>query len=164
MKTLIFTLLASSISGFVTFFTVIAKKFGILSSLSYSDHEFKSGWAFPAFTWWCSVPIILIGILAPQLSDLQSILVSFSGIMWAIVGAEPSSKNVGVDKDTHVAGAFGAGLLAYIFVATTHYWYIVIPALLISGYMYWKKTKNHTTWIETIAYVVNVIGLYLFLR
>ena len=164
MNILIMILLAISVIGFATFFTVIVKKFGMLSSLSYSDHEFKSGWAFPAFTWWCSVPIILIGILAPQFSNLQSVLVSFSGIFWAIVGAEPSSKNVGVDKDTHVAGAFGAGLLAYIFVATTHYWYIIIPSLFISAYIYWKKTKNHTTWIETIAYVANILGLYLFFK
>jgi len=165
MKALILILLTTSLAGFVTFFTAIVRKFGMLTSLSHSDYEFKSSWAFPAFTWWCSVPIVFVGILAHtrQLSDWQAILVVFSGVMWIVVGAEPSSKNEGVDKDTHVAGAFGAGLLAYAFVATTHYWFIIIPALLVSGYMYFRKTKNHTWWIETIAYAANVLGLYLFL-
>ena len=157
-------LLAISLYGFISFFTSIVVKFGMLSSLSHSDYHFKSPWAFSYFTWWCSIPIILIGVLAPQLTDLQSVLVTFSGGLWVMVGAEPSSKNVGVDKDVHNACAFGAGLLGYILIATTPYWYIAPIALVPSIVMYIKKTKNHTTWLETIAYVVNVLGLYLILR
>ena len=163
MKTLIMILLAISVIGFATFFTVIIKKFGVLRSISASDYEFTNPWAFTAFTWWCSFPIIMIGVLGP-FNHVQAILITFSGISWAIVGAAPAAKNMGMEKDVHVIGAMGACFLAYAFVGSSPYWYIIIPAIAGTLYLWIKKTSNHTWWIETIAYAVNVLGLYLFLR
>jgi len=165
MKELI--LLTTSVIGFITFFAVIAIKFGILKSISASDYEFKSMWAFTIFTWWCSVPLIFAGILGP-FTNLQRLLVTFSGIFWMLVGAAPSSKNIDVEKPIHNIGASGAGFTAYSFsllvaIKVPYLWFVVAPSLVIITYMYLKKTKNHTWWIETIAYVANILVLYLFL-
>jgi hypothetical protein len=151
-------LLAVSVTSFVAFIATIIKNFGVLNTISASDFKFNNPWSFTAFTWACSLPLVAIGVLE------QSLLITFAGLSWAIVGAAPTAKNAGMEKEVHVIGAISAAVLGYTFVASTPYWYVIVPAIVASVIMWWRKVKNSTFWIETIAVVANSLGILLNYR
>ncbi len=150
-------LLLASIVGFIIFMWVIIRKFGLISSISYSHWLFKSPWTFSIFTWICSFPIIIMGILS------SSLLLALSGIFWAFVGCAPGAKDYDMEDSVHVAGAFGAILFGYAYILSLGYWWIVIPATIFIGIIWWRKIQNHTFWIEFTAFITNGLGLFLYL-
>jgi len=147
---LILTLISTII--FTTYVVCIWKKFGVLRSISASFERLIHKEWFLVFTWGTAIFLMLAG--ESGLSFGAGIFLMFSGI--SIRGKYLS------DELIHMIGATGAIFLGYLFVWLNCdlLWLASIGAG--ANILMWiSKFKNHTWWIEVLAFYVIIAGLFI---
>lgn len=136
---------------FVTYVLPVTIKFGVLQSISHSYKRITNKIWYTLFMWGIAIPLFPV--------------VSYSGwFFFAGAGLIFSGIAVGGNADitikVHVAGATGAiacGIAGMVF-SLHEYWLAIITTALI-GVLYFTKLKNHTYWIEVIAYAAIIYAL-----
>ncbi len=138
-------LLSIAFVAFISYFTWVWSKYGILPSISDSYYHSHNNFLFWAFLIGVSVPIILVG---------DSTLTFFAGSFLCFTATAPAFRQK-VEGIVHVVGATGGILLGTIsMVVDMNFW---IPAAIMVLFTVGAtvfKLKNHTWWIETMAFIL----------
>lgn len=140
---------------FVVYVFGVWMKYGILPSISHSYYEHYEKWLFFLFMLGIGLPITLMA---------TSGLLFFSGVLFILCGCAPAFKynKYSLEDELHVIGAEGGISLAILALVITYGQWWVLPTMLIpTGYMMKKKVKNHTWWIEILAFVIIALGFIL---
>jgi hypothetical protein len=144
---------------FVTYVTYITYRFGVLPSISesfYKLNEFRKGHFFTFFCFALSTTMVLE-------SYKSSPLYFFSGVGLAFVGVATRFKWSGAHTNiVHYLGAFVGivSALAALYFESGMW----IPATLfafITALIVLFKIKNATFWIEIVAFLLIITGLFL---
>jgi hypothetical protein len=139
---------------------------GVKKSISDTFFDIKHPILFRLFIWGISVPLIIY-------STNYSTGLFIAGLLIMAVGFAAGFKGDGhkVESRNHVIGATGGILAAYSgfgiefvcwksFYMDLYFWAIVafiVPTII----MMVRQTKNHTTWIEVIAYNIVILTLII---
>jgi hypothetical protein len=144
---------------FVIYVTYITYRFGLLPSISeshYKLNEFRQGYIFTIFCWSLATTMVLQ-------SDQSSPFYFFSGMGLAFVGAATQFKWTGAN--THIVHYLGAFIGIACALAALYFesgmW---LPATLftfITAIIILFKAKNATFWIEIVAFLLIITGLFL---
>lgn len=153
VKLLIFVVLS-----FVGYISFIVNKYGVLPSISESYYKMKSdklfgGGLFTLFIWSLSLPLIIIG---------DTPLMFFAGAFLSFVGAASAFKDLKMTKRVHTIGAVGGigfGFLSMILDFQLNE--ITFFMLLGSLILYLLKIKNLIWWVEILAFVLIILGLFI---
>lgn len=148
------TLLLFSLIIFFSYLIYVYKNHGILSSISASYYVIKHKILFLLWTWGSALPLIILG---------EHGLSFFAGGFLMFVGVASNTRvNDKMVSVIHIVGATGAIILGYLFLwFDLHLWWLVLISLVPLFYMYLTKLKNHTWWIEVLAYMTVIIGLLI---
>jgi len=148
-----------SLSIFTAYVLYIALRYGVLRSISASYHKLTLAekWLFTLSTWGYVIPLVLAGL---GQSTYQDILLFFAGFLLSTVGVMADDKSE-TQKKWHTIGAEGGILLAFIWILTTPFWFVAVPSLVGIFLMIKLKLKNHTWWVETLAYFTILFSIYL---
>jgi hypothetical protein len=111
---------------------------------------------FTVATWGYAFPLIIAAAPLNVVPDGTALLF-FAGGLICFVGAAPDFR--GIDKGFHSVFAEGGIAFALVWMLLFHYWLIAVIAILSIAYLYWKQLKNHTWWIEVIAYASIILAL-----
>lgn len=142
-----------SFTVFTSFLIYVYRKHGILSSISTSYYVLKNKWMFRLFTFASALPLMFI-----DQNDLLVAAVTF----WLYVGVAADIRQDKITSSVHVAGATGCIVLGYAYLTfTLGLWWLTAVSLIPLGYMYFTKMKNHTWWIEALAYYTIITGLVI---
>jgi len=161
MKTFNLILIGISLLVFSGYFLFCYKRWGILKSISQSYFQLAQNekWLFTFFMWTIALPLMIVG---------HTFLSVMAGVFLCYTGAAGDTKDDKASENVHVIGATGAIILGYSFLMhlsvnlkSVPLFVITLVCILASLFMYWEKTKNHTTWIEGIAYYAFVTGLLI---
>lgn len=153
VKLLIFVVLS-----FVGYISFIVNKYGVLPSISESYYKMKGdklfgGGLFTLFIWSLSLPLIIIG---------DTPLMFFAGAFLSFVGAATAFKDLKMTKRVHTIGAVGGigfGFLSMILDFQLNE--ITFFMLLGSLILYLLKIKNLIWWVEILAFVLIILGLFI---
>lgn len=153
VKLLIFVVLS-----FVGYISFIVNKYGVLPSISESYYKMKGdklfgGGLFTLFIWSLSLPLIIIG---------DTPLMFFAGAFLSFVGAASAFKDLKMTKRVHTIGAVGGigfGFLSMILDFQLNE--ITFFMLLGSLILYLLKIKNLIWWVEILAFVLIILGLFI---
>ncbi len=153
VKLLIFVVLS-----FVGYISFIVNKYGVLPSISESYYKMKDdklfgGGLFTLFIWSLSLPLIIIG---------DTPLMFFAGAFLSFVGAASAFKDLKMTKRVHTIGAVGGigfGFLSMIidFQLFELTYFMVVLSLSL----FLLKTKNLIWWVEILAFVLIILGLFI---
>ena len=125
-----------------------------MSSISASYYVIKHKTWFLFWTWGSAFPLIILG---------ETGLSFFAGGFLMFVGvASNTYVNDKMVWFVHVVGATGAIVLGYAYLCIDlHLWWLAVISLIPLFYMWLTKMKNHTWWIEVLAYFTFIIGLLI---
>ena len=144
---------------FVTYVTYITYRFGVLPSISeshYKLNEFRQGYFFTIFCWALATTMVLQ-------SDQSSPLYFFSGMGLAFVGVATHFKWNGAHTNiVHYLGAFVgivSALAALYF--ESNMWHPATLFALLTAIIVLFKIKNATFWIEIVAFLIIITGLFI---
>lgn len=153
VKLLIFVVLS-----FVGYISFIVNRYGVLPSISESYYKMKDdklfgGSLFTLFIWSLSLPLIIIG---------NTPLMFFAGAFLSFVGAASAFKDLKMTKRVHNIGAIGGigfGFLSMIidFQLFELTYFMVVLSLSL----FLLKIKNLIWWVEILAFVLIIIGLFI---
>jgi len=140
---------------FTDYVAYITVKLGWLKSISDSWYHLKEKdrWFFTLSLWGFSIFLAIAG-------DTLLTFLAAAGICFA--GAAADGRHVKITETVHVIGATGGiilGILALIF--DFHLW---VPALILSIFsilVMEQNMRNHTFWIEVVAYYTIWLGILL---
>jgi hypothetical protein len=143
---------------FVTYVAYITNRFGVLPSISesyYKLNESRQGYFFTIFCWALAVTMVLK-------ADNSSPLYFYSGVGLAFVGAATQFKWTKAGTDiAHYLGAFiGIECALIALWVESNIWPQVLFTF-ITAIIVLFKIKNATFWIEIVAFVSIIIGLFL---
>ena len=148
-------LLGTTISTitFISYVLFITLKYGVLPSISDSYYKHNSKLLFFMFMLGVGLPITLMA---------TSGLMFFSGALFILCGCAPAFKinKYSFEDEIHSFGALGGVSLLLSYFASIHY---CLPIILIASIgipIYFIKPKNKTFWIEIIAFISILTGLY----
>jgi len=144
-----------SLVVFISYLAYVLIKYGIQRSISDSYYRLTKidGWMFTIATWGYSFPLIFA-------ANGDGILF-LAGVLICAVGAAPDA--TGADKGFHSAFAEG-GIAVALAWMIFHVWFVAVPTILLIALIYYKKYRNHTWWIEVVAYLSIVLSIYLNLK
>jgi hypothetical protein len=153
VKLLIFVVLS-----FVGYISFIVNRYGVLPSISESYYKMKDdklfgGSLFTLFIWSLSLPLIIIG---------DTPLMFFAGAFLSFVGAASAFKDLKMTKRVHTIGAVGGigfGFLSMVLDFQLNE--ITFFMLLGSLILYLLKIKNLIWWVEILAFVLIILGLFI---
>lgn len=148
-------LLGTTISTitFISYVLFITLKYGVLPSISDSYYKHNSKLLFFLFMLGVGLPITLMA---------SSGLMFFSGVLFILCGCAPAFKSdkYSLEDDVHKVGALGGICLLLCYFIISHFYLPIILAILIEFPVYLLNPKNKTFWLEIIAFVTLIIGLY----
>lgn len=151
-------LLIFVVLSFIGYLSFIVNRYGVLPSISDSYYEMKKnkfygGALFTLFVWSLSIPIIIIG---------STPLMFFAGAFLAFVGAAAAFEDLEMTKRVHTIGAVGGigfGFLSMVLdFQLNEITYFMLLASLI---LYLLKIKNLIWWVEVLAFVLIILGLFI---
>lgn len=142
---------------FISYLSYILIRYKIQPSISDSYYRLTGidRWLFTLSTWGYTVPLVASVVTWTKWTDL---LIVFAGGLLCMVGIFPDFR---ITKRFHEIGAEGGILLAFIWILTTPIWFIAIPSILIIAFLFWRKPRNHTFWIEVLSYFSILTSIYL---
>jgi hypothetical protein len=152
MDTLNIVLLSYVIVVFLSYVIGIWSKFGILNSISESAYHIKNKALFTLFIWSVSIPIMIVGSTG---------LMFMAGALLAFVGASPMFKE-DMEGKVHVVGATGGIMLGFAgMILNFGLWPLAViqGAFTLGAILF--KLKNHTWWIEVLAFILIIAGLVI---
>lgn len=151
-------LLIFVVLSFVGYISFIINRYGVLPSISESYYKMKNdnlfgGGLFTLFIWSLSFPLIIVG---------NTSLMFFAGAFLAFVGAATAFKDLEMTKRVHTIGAVGGigfGFLSMVLdFQLNEITYFMLLASLI---LYLLKIKNLIWWVEVLAFVLIILGLFI---
>lgn len=152
---------------FVTYVLYIYFKYGVLPSISHSSYVHKKPMLFFSFMSALGISLAVFGYI--QDDKWYNFLPTIAGVLFVICGCSPffyrktfSGDSNAFESKLHAIGATGGivVMLAYLLIAYCSIWPIV--AVGIPTYIMMKKNvKNHTWWIEIIAFTAISIRLFM---
>ena len=151
-------LLIFVVLSFVGYISFIINRYGVLPSISESYYKMKNdnlfgGGLFTLFIWSLSFPLIIVG---------NTSLMFFAGAFLAFVGAATAFKDLKMTRRVHNIGAIGGigfGFLSMIIdFKLNEITYFMLLASLI---LYLLKIKNLIWWVEVLAFVLIILGLFI---
>jgi len=154
MKIRLYSAIAS-ILIFTGYIIYIRVKYGQLKSISASWYWLNSSqkWLFTLALWGFTLPLSIAG-------NTALFFLAAGGICFT--GAAADTKSLSMTEHVHTIGATGGIILGMgALLIDFHLWYIFLPFFLFSIYMIKKNIRNHTYWIETIAYYTIWIAILL---
>ena len=146
------------IGVFSIYFYFITKSFGVLDSISLSFYKLEEqkrnrGWWFLAFAWGLGFPMV--------------VFLEFSGLFMIpifcvlLLGAAPQYKRK-MTETVHLIGALGSLGSALILIGIVFgNWWCIGGVLAAIGLLRIFKTRNLTTWEETVAFIGTCVGLLI---
>ncbi len=142
--------------------------YGMTRSISAIYYKLKQNqkWIFTATLCGLALPLVAsAAISAIQAGTANavwsSVLIAMSGTAICFTGFAGDARSDEIIEKVHVIGATGGMFLAGAGLLFTSAWFLVVPMALISGFLYWKKVKNHTYWIELNCFTWVLIGLIM---
>ena len=148
-------LLLVSLIIFVGYVSYVWISVGVLNSVSDSVHRVKYTIFFILTMMLMPIPLMIVG---------STPLMFFAGAFICFVGAAPCIIQTDMEEKIHVIGATGGIILgtASIWI-DLHLWYLSIGMMVFALYSCskWNKIKNHTWWIEIVAFVLMIFALFL---
>lgn len=134
-------------------------RYGIQESISDSWYRLtmENKALFTIATWGYVVPLVLAGVSGNTYQDL---ILFAAGILLGLVGVFPDFKLPG-QRRFHVVGAEGGITVGFIWMLVTGFWYLSILGVIPIYFLFKKKPKNHTWWIECIAYCTILIAVLI---
>jgi len=157
MKTENLTLLIIAIVVWIGYNLPIALKYGIQSSVSAQYNLFKTSWGKSLMSWF------IVGIAIPMMIVADHFIGVWAGIFLSLIFAAPSVRISKTAEVLHVLGAnmgliLGMASLLYINI----WWWPVVLTYAIYTLVSMKiGYKHHTYWIETIGFIVIMVGLFI---
>lgn len=151
-------LLIFVVLSFIGYLSFIVNRYGVLPSISDSYYEMKNdnlfgGGLFTLFIWSLSFPLIIVG---------NTSLMFFAGAFLAFVGAATAFKDLKMTRRVHTIGAVGGigfGFLSMVLdFQLNEITYFMLLASLI---LYLLKIKNLIWWVEVLAFVLIILGLFI---
>jgi len=121
-------------------------KYGQLKSISASWYWLSSSqkWLFTLALWGFSIPLAIAG-------DTALFFFAAGGICFT--GAAGDTKSLSMTEHVHNIGATGGIILGMgALLVDFHLWYVFLSFFLFSIFMMKKNIRNHTFWIQVIAY------------
>lgn len=152
METYQIVLFCYTVIVFISYILYVYFKFGILPSISDSYYKENNKALFTLFIWSIAIPLMIIG---------NSGLMFFAGSFLAFVGAAPAFREE-LEGKIHVIGAVGGIAFGFASMILDSHQYI-LPAIMVIFTLFFtlRKIKNHTWWIEIMAFSLNIIGLLI---
>lgn len=146
-------LLLSSILVFTVYNAWITLRFGQQRSISDSWYRLtlKDNILFIASTWGYVIPLFFIVLLQPNVSDLVKIIFFFGTFLLVTVPVFPDFHLPSV-KPWHSLGAEGGIALAMVCGVLLGMWWVPVPFIIFTWLMMKNAIRNHTYWIEIVAY------------
>lgn len=145
-------LLIFTIIVFLTYVIGIYSKFGILKSISESVYHIKHKALFTFFIWGVALPIMIVGSTG---------LMFMAGAFLAFVGASPMFKEE-MEGKVHYVGATGGIALGFAgMILNFGLWPLAVIQGVFTLCAVLFKLKNHTWWIEVLAFILIIIGLII---
>lgn len=148
-------LLITSVVIFTAFVAYITIRFGWLKSISASFYEFpsKQKWIFTIGEWAFVLPIIIVA---------ETPLMFFAGAFICFSAAASDSRSSVVTSRVHVIGATGGILMAMASIIIDYgIWWIPAGYLVFTLLVALLNMRNHTYWIEVVAYYLVFVALML---
>jgi len=144
---------------FVTYVAYITNRFGVLPSISeshYKLNESRQGYFFTIFCWALSVTMVLE-------ADNSSPFYFYSGAGLGFVGTATHFKWTGsYTHIVHYLGAFVGIVCAFIgLYDQSNMWVPAAIFAFITAIFVLFKIKNAIFWIEIVAFLLIIIGLFL---
>ena len=145
-------------SGLVFTFMIltIVLKYKIQKSISDSYYSLskKEKIAFTLAIWGFSIPLVIVA---------NSVLFLIAGGLLCLVGASANFKLNKRENNTHMTGAIGGILLAFVsLVVDFDLFPIFVVFAMISTFLYlMKDVVKYIWWIEILAYYLILIGLII---
>jgi len=138
---------------FTSYVAGITIKFGWLRSVSASWYYIENKWIFTLSLWGFSIPLMIAGGTA---------LTFLAGLAICFAGAAADTKNTELTEKVHVIGAmagiiFGMAALIIDF----NLWYFVLAQLIFTIPAMKCNMRNHTFWIEIVAYYLVWLGMLI---
>jgi len=132
----------------------VVHRWGVQPSISSSYLLFKQSQDiyYTLFMWGISIPIMLIS---------NNALGFIAGALLCFDGAARTGSGNKLTQFIHNFGAdVGIAVGMLMLWLNFHQWYLVVPMLLITGFILLRK-KNTAWWIEVAAFVTVMIGLFI---
>jgi hypothetical protein len=146
--------LTSLILSFIVFtfyVTYITIKFGWLRSVSASYFYLKDKWLFTIALFAFSMLLAMAG--NTMLTVLAAAAICFSG-------AASNTKDLEMTETVHnICSTAGIVLGMAALIIDFGLWYFVLPQLIFTVLAMKRNMKNHTFWIEIVAYYLVWIGV-----
>jgi len=138
---------------FTSYVIGITVKFGWLRSVSISWYYIKNKWIFTLALWTFSVLLAIAG---------DTMLTFLSAVAICFTGAAADAKNLKMTERVHIVGATGGIILGMAaLIIDFRLWYFVLPQLIFTILAMKCNMKNHTFWIEIVAYYLIWIGILI---
>lgn len=137
---------------FVSYVTYIYFLHGQQRSISDSWYRLTLGekWLFCLSTWGYVLPLFLM-VLTNNGGEWTRIIFFLATTLLVIVPIFPDFKMIG-DKAWHTIGAEGGIALGMLWGILSGFWFMVIPFFIFTVLMARNNIRNHTYWIEIVAY------------
>lgn len=147
-----------SIFFFLGWLLYILIRYGIQPSISDSYYRLTTAnqWLFTISTWGYVIPLSIAG--AQVATDGTYLIMILATFLLCMVGVFPDFR---IARSYHQIGAEGGILMAFIWILTTSLWFISLPSILGIFLLYKRKPKNHTWWIECIAYCTLLVAVLI---
>lgn len=148
-------LLLVSFSIFVGYLIYVYATVGILKSVSDSFYRVKQPIFFILTMFLMPIPMMIVG---------STPLMFFAGAFICFVGAAPGLVRNDMEERVHVIGATGGILLGMASIwIDLHMWYLSVAMAVFTLYSCskWNRIRNHTFWIEVIAFMLMIVALFI---
>ena len=147
--------LIASVIIFNTFVIGLVFKHGWLRSVSAYWYRMKNKWIFTIAMWAFSVLLMLAG---------QTLLICLAGAAICFTAAAANSRALKMTETVHVIGANGGIILGMLALIHLGYWFIAVPQLIFTVLAMKLNMKNHTFWIEVVAFNITALAIYNYIQ
>lgn len=147
-----------SITIFVSYLAYVLVRYGMQKSISDSYYRLTTmnKWLFTIATWGYTFPLFFTLGTTGGVDGLFFLAAS----LICLVGAAPDFK-MPSQRKAHQIGAEGGMAVSMLWIATTGLWYITIASCMGIAAMLIFRLRNHTWWIEVLAYFTIIIAITL---
>ena len=153
-------LLLVSVGIFIAYNTFVFLRYGQEPSISDSWYRLTLAdkWLFTLATWGYVVPMLLL-VLTNGGIEWHKYVFYAAAVLLILVGIFPDFK-VKAERPWHVVGAEGGIATAMVWGLICGFWYVAIPFFIYTWLMMRNNIRNHTYWIEIVAYFSVVLMLW----
>lgn len=149
-------LLTYMIISFAIYTICIAKRYGVLYSISSSWYKLPKNrrWEFILFTWSLGISLVLVA------QRVHNDAYAYAGMLMCFVGLAGHFKSYKAVNVIHNIGSVGCILMCCILLIIDNYWGSLLG--IIIGIIFLKvfKKNNFVWWFEVISFCCIIAGLF----